>query len=83
MVGVFHGCYPLKLFEWNGGLYISARISEDDMIRTLAVERISSISLSEKDFSYPEDFNPDEILEDAFGIIYDDPVAVKIRFSPK
>jgi len=74
---------PLKLFEWNGGLYVSARISEYDNIRTLAVERISSISLSEKEFSYPEDFNPDEILEDAFGIIYDDPVVVKIRFSPK
>lgn len=71
---------PLKLFEWNGGLYLSAMLPEYDNIRTLAVERFSSISVTGKDFSFPENFNPDEVLEDAFGIIYDDPVSVKIRF---
>jgi len=72
--------HPLKLFEWNGGLYLSAFLPEYDNIRTLAVERFNAISVTEEDFSYPANFNPEEILEDAFGIIYDDPVEVKIRF---
>lgn len=71
---------PLKLFEWNGGLYLSALLPEYDNIRTLAVERFNAISVTGKDFCHPENFNPDEILEDAFGIIYDDPVQVRIRF---
>jgi len=72
--------HPLKLFEWNGGLYLSALLPEYDNIRTLAIERFNAISVTEEDFSCPADFKPDEILEDAFGIIYDDPVVVKIRF---
>lgn len=72
---------PLKLFEWGGGLYLAVYVSDYDNIRTLAVERINKISLTENEFVYQENFNPDDILEDAFGIIYDDPVRVKIRFS--
>jgi len=71
---------PLKLFDWNGGLYLSVRVAKYDAIRTLAVERINKLSLTEKEFSFPDDFNPDEIMKDAFGIVYDDPVAVKVRF---
>lgn len=71
---------PLKLFEWNGGLYLWIRIPEYGDIRTLAIERINKISLTEKVFSYPDDFNPDELMDEAFGIIGDDPVVVKIHF---
>lgn len=71
---------PLKLFDWNGGLYLSVRVSEYDAIRTLAVERINKITLTGNEFDFPDGFNPDLIMEDAFGIIYDDPVVVKIQF---
>ncbi len=74
---------PLKLFDWNGGLYLSVRVPEFDTIRTLAVERINKITFTDKEFCFPDDFNPDEIMEDAFGIVYDDPVAVKIHFPAK
>ena len=74
---------PLKLFEWNGGLYASVRVPKYDSIRTLAVERINTLTITDKEFSYPEQYNPGEILEDAFGIIYDDPLTVKIRFCAK
>ena len=74
---------PLKLFDWNGGLYLWIRVSEYDDIRTLAVERINNISITRKEFSRPDNFNPDELMEDTFGIIYDDPVSVKIHFCAK
>jgi predicted DNA-binding transcriptional regulator YafY len=70
---------PLKLFDWYGGIYLWIRVPEYDDIRTLAVERINKISLTEKVFPPPENFNPDELIEDAFGIICDDPVSVKIH----
>ena len=74
---------PLKLFDWYGGIYIWIRVPEYDDIRTLAVERINKISLTEKVFSPPDNFSPDELIEDAFGIICDDPVAVKIHICAK
>ena len=74
---------PLKLFDWNGGLYLWIHATEYDDIRTLAVERINNISITEKKFTRPDNYNPDERMEDTFGIICDDPVAVKIHFSAK
>ncbi|MEN6468297.1 MAG: WYL domain-containing protein [Smithella sp.] len=59
------------------------RVAEYDSIRTLAMERINKINITEKEFDAPADFDPDVILEDAFGIVYDDPVTVKIQFCPK
>jgi predicted DNA-binding transcriptional regulator YafY len=44
---------PLKLFDWNGGLYLSVRVAEHDAIRTLAVERIEKITLTENEFNIP------------------------------
>jgi len=72
---------PLKFFNWRGGLYIFVRTTDYGDIRILAVERMGTIVRGKDAFVYPADFNPDKLLESAFGIIYDDPVTVRIRFS--
>ena len=50
-------------------------------IRVLAVERINSIQPEKVQFTYPENCNPDEKLQHAFGMFYDDPLEVAIWFS--
>jgi predicted DNA-binding transcriptional regulator YafY len=72
---------PLRFFENNGGLYIFAYITAYDEIRTLAVERIERMQVSDISFNYPEHFDPEKLLSSAFGIIFDKPIQVKIRFS--
>jgi predicted DNA-binding transcriptional regulator YafY len=74
------GIDPLKFFEWNGGLYLFVRAIKYDHIRVLAVERIIKLTLSTATYEYPDDFDPDTLLEGAFGLVYDDPITVKIRF---
>ena len=72
---------PLRFFEQQGGLYLFVRATSYGHIRVLAVERIIELTLSKESFELPKDFDPDSMLEEAFGIVYDDPVEVKIRFS--
>jgi len=73
---------PLHFFESNGGMYIFVRVPKHDTIRTLAVERIQKLEKSEETFSYPENFDPEKLLEASFDIIYDDPVSLRLWVSP-
>jgi predicted DNA-binding transcriptional regulator YafY len=73
---------PLHFFESNGGMYIFVRVPKHNSIRTLAVERIQKLDKSEETFAYPENFDPEKLLEASFDIIYDDPVSVRLWVSP-
>ena len=72
---------PLKIFEHQGGLYVFVNVTRFKSIRTLAMERILEIELLDEMFEYPNNFNPDELLDSAFQITFDDPIEAKIWFS--
>lgn len=74
---------PLHFFEHNGGLYLFVRITGSADIRTLAVERFRKLAVTEATFDYPSDFDAAERLGAAFGVVYDDPLEVSIRFSAR
>jgi len=73
--------HPLHFFKNNGGLYLFIKVASFNNIRTIAVERIATITETDEFFEYPEEFNPAELIDNAFNIIYDDPIDVKIWFS--
>jgi len=72
---------PLHFFENDGGLYLLVNTTTFGDIRTLAIERIQEIAKTGSSFEYPEDFDPEKLLESAFEIVYEDPVKAKIWFS--
>ncbi|MEW5773231.1 MAG: WYL domain-containing protein [Thermodesulfobacteriota bacterium] len=72
---------PLHFFEHGGGLYLFVRATSFGDIRMLAVERIQEITLTDSRFDYPEDFDPEARLAEAFDLTLDDPIAARIRFS--
>ncbi|MCK5437016.1 MAG: WYL domain-containing transcriptional regulator [Desulfobulbaceae bacterium] len=72
---------PLHFFENEGGLYIFVNTTSYGDIRVLALERIQNLEITLDTFSYPEDFDPEEKLNTAFDIVYDDIIEAKIRFN--
>ena len=72
---------PLHFFEDNGGLYVFVNIPLYGEIRTLAMERIQELNVSDATFDYPADFDAEEFLGASLGIIRDRRVSVKIWFA--
>jgi len=72
---------PLHFFERDGGLYLIVNTTSYGHIRLLAVERIENVGVTDKVFTYPLDFDPDNLLQSSFGLLYDDPVEARIWFS--
>jgi predicted DNA-binding transcriptional regulator YafY len=70
---LFHGTEIEKMAD--------SAITAYDEIRTLAVERIERLEVTDISFEYPAGFDPEKLLGSAFGIIFDKPIQVKIRFS--
>jgi predicted DNA-binding transcriptional regulator YafY len=73
---------PLHFFERDGGLYLFVRATSFGDIRILAIERINKLTSTGNTYEYPKDFDPDALLAEAFNLVYDDPVSVKIWFAP-
>lgn len=54
-------------------------------LRTFKLDRIERVELLSESYSIPADFNPQDLLADAWGIWYTDhePEQVKLKFSPQ
>jgi len=72
---------PYRLVFAQGGLYVVAFVAEYDQLRTFAVDRIVSLSMTE------ERFDPMELPEDAFehslGVNQGTPERVEVVFEPR
>ena len=73
---------PYRLWYVNNGLYLVAHDHPKNDIRVFAVERIQSVSLTNRRFEIPPDFNFEEFKKTAFNMVWGEPQEVKIRFSP-
>lgn len=68
---------PYALKEFKGRWYILAEDLGDKRIKTFGLDRITNLELTQKPFSFPEDFVSDEYFRDCFGIITDETIPVE------
>lgn len=72
---------PYTLVLAKGGLYLLAHAHNRGAVRLFAVERIVGLSVTRQRFDLPDDFKPEDHFSDAFGLVTDQPMQVKIRFD--
>ena len=74
--------HPYTLAHWRQGLYLFALDVESGRVKTYAVDRFRAFKRSRKEkFSYPEDYDPQELVKDCFGIIGGEVHDILLRFD--
>ena len=74
--------HPYRLRHVEDTLYLIGYCALRKGVRTFAVDRIQSVTISDERFEVPESFDIKGFLQDSFGIYQGPPVRVKIRFAP-
>lgn len=73
---------PYTLAVYRQGLYLFGRDRRDGRIKTYAVERFTRFDrLRLEKFTIPADYNPEEVVANAFGIISGVPDKVSLLFD--
>lgn len=72
---------PYKLWYVNNGLYLVGHDHRSVEVRVFAVERITSVSLTNRRFEVPSSFDFEKFSRSAFVMIGGEAQEVEIRFS--
>ena len=73
---------PYRLLFVGGGLYVVGRVPNHVGTARLAIDRLVSVVLSKREFQVDAAFDPKKCRQDAFGVSWQDPVDVVLRFRP-
>lgn len=72
---------PYRLWYTNGALYLIGYCHLRKDVRMFAVERIKSVTLTDHPFQIPLDFDIEDYVKDAIGIMRGQPIKVELRFN--
>jgi len=72
---------PYRLWYVNNALYVVGHDHLRNDLRVFAVDRIRSVSLTNRRFEIPEDFDFEAFTRTAFNMIWGETQEVKIHFS--
>ena len=72
--------HPYRLRHVEDTLYLIGYCALRKGVRTFAVDRIKTVTVTDDGFDIPEEFDMQGFLHDSFGIFQGPPVTVKIRF---
>ena len=73
--------HPYSLLIHNGALYVLGQVPPYTDTIYLALPRFKSVELTDDTFTRDEDFSLEDVLRSNFGIWYEAPVDVVIRFE--
>ena len=71
---------PYRLLFVGGGLYVVGRVPKHAGTATLAIDRLLSVVLSKTEFQVDPAFDPKKCRQNAFGVSWQDPRDIVLRF---
>ncbi len=78
---VHYSVDPYSFIFHKGGLYLQGYAHNRKSVRTFAVERIHGIVTEHERFEIPAEYQPEEQFREAFGIVSESPLKLRLRFS--
>ncbi len=72
---------PYRILSVAGGLYCLGRVPPHENLTTLAVDRVRTLRVSDFEFEVDPTFDADRYRRESFGVIWEKPRNVTIRFS--
>jgi predicted DNA-binding transcriptional regulator YafY len=72
---------PYTLLFFKDSLYLAGWAHNRNDFRLFLVDRIRSVELLEQRFVVPDDFSAVDLIGTAFGLINEEPMRIKVRFS--
>lgn len=72
---------PYRLLTVSGGLYCLGKVPPYENITTLAVDRIAAIQILGSEFTVDPGFDVARYRQEAFGVVWEKPKNVTVRFS--
>ncbi len=74
---------PYTLLFYKDALYLGGFAHNRQGLRLFLVDRIQEVDVTRERFEVPEDFSPRQLTGNAFGLIDDAPLMVRVRFGPE
>ena len=74
--------HPYRLLNAHGGLYCLGRVPTHYDVTTLAIERIRELHVRDHIFTADANFDPVRYSNEAFGVVWEKPMTVVLRFRP-
>lgn len=72
---------PYMVWAMNGAFYLIGHCALRNAVRTFAIDRITSVRVTDETFTVPKDFSLDDYLRTAFRVMRGRTAGVKVRFS--
>lgn len=72
---------PYTLLFYKDSLYLGGYAHNRQDLRLFLVDRIETVSVGEERFELPADFSIDQLTGGAFGLVAEDPQAIRVRFA--
>jgi proteasome accessory factor B len=74
---------PYTLLFYKDSLYLGGYAHNRRDLRLFLVDRIQAVTVGEERFELPEDFSVDAFTGAAFGLVAEEPLAIRVRFFPE
>lgn len=71
---------PYRLLSVQGGLYCVGKVPAYANLVTLAIDRVRSLELTDEAFAVDPTFDPKRLEAEAFGVVWERPMTVVVRF---